>query len=120
MNKQKKKNPKKGILFWITGLSGSGKTTLATKIKKDIQKLYGPTLLISGDNIRQIFKFREYSAEKRLSLVMKYCRFAKFITNQNINLIFAVVGMMDLVRSWNKKNISNYVEIYINVRIILM
>ncbi len=113
MNKQKKKNPKKGILFWITGLSGSGKTTLATKIKKDIQKLYGPTLLISGDNIRQIFKFKEYSAEKRLSLVMKYCRFAKFITNQNINLIFAVVGMMDLVRSWNKKNISNYVEIYI-------
>tara|TARA_B100001248_G_scaffold262260_1_gene257051 strand:+ start:4091 stop:4624 length:534 start_codon:yes stop_codon:yes gene_type:complete len=113
MIKQKKKNPKKGILFWITGLSGSGKTTLATKIKRDIQKLYGPTLLISGDNIRQIFNFKEYSAEKRLSLVMKYCKFAKFITNQNINLIFAVVGMMDLVRSWNKKNISNYVEIYI-------
>ena len=34
---------------------------------------------------------------------MKYCKFSKFITDQNINLIFAVVGMMDGIRSWNKK-----------------
>ena len=39
---------------------------------------------------------------------MKYCKFAKFITNQNVNLIFAVVGMMDKIRAWNKKNITNY------------
>lgn len=113
MKKHKKKNLKKGTLFWITGLSGSGKTTIAKKIKKDIQNLYGPTLLISGDDIRKIFNFRGYSAKKRLSLVMKYCKFAKFITNQNINLIFAVVGMMNEVRTWNKKNITNYIEIYV-------
>ncbi len=113
MKKHKKKNLKKGTLFWITGLSGSGKTTIAKKIKKDIQNLYGPTLLISGDDIRKIFNFKGYSAKKRLSLVMKYCKFAKFVTNQNINLIFAVVGMMNEVRIWNKKNIANYIEIYV-------
>ena len=109
----RKKNPKKGILFWVTGLSGSGKTTISKKIHNDIQKLYGPTLLISGDDVREIFDFKDYSAPKRYSLVMKYSKFAKFITNQNINLIFAVVGMMEKVRSWNKKNITNYLEIYI-------
>ena len=30
-----KKNKKKGILFWITGLSGAGKTSLANQIKKE-------------------------------------------------------------------------------------
>ena len=30
-----------------------------------------------------------------------------------MNLIFAVVGMMDKIRAWNKKNITNYLEIYI-------
>ena len=30
-----------------------------------------------------------------------------------MNLIFAVVGMMDKIRNWNKKNITNYLEIYI-------
>ena len=58
--KKLKKNKNKGILFWITGLSGSGKTTIAKKIKKDIMQLYGPTLLVSGDNIRKIFKFNKY------------------------------------------------------------
>ena len=64
------KNKKKGILFWVTGLSGSGKTTLAKKIKKDIENLYGPTLLISGDDIRRIFDFQKYTAEERSSTSM--------------------------------------------------
>ena len=42
-----------------------------------------------------------------------YCNYAKFITNQKINLIFAVVGMRYLLRNWNRKNIENYLEIYI-------
>ena len=44
---------------------------------------------------------------------MKYCKLAKFVTNQNVNVIFAVIGMMDKIRHWNRKNIKNYVEIYI-------
>ena len=54
----KKKINKKGILFWVTGLSGSGKTTISKLIKDDIVKDYGPTLLISGDDLRKIFKFK--------------------------------------------------------------
>lgn len=109
----KLKNKNKGILFWITGISGSGKTALAKKIKKKISKKYGPTLLISGDDIRKIFELKNYDKKGRLLILKKYCKLAKFITNQNINLIFAVVGMVDEVRSWNKKNIDNYVEIFI-------
>ena len=44
---------------------------------------------------------------------MNYCKLAKFITNQKINLIFAVVGLIDETRKWNKKNIDNYIEIYL-------
>ena len=39
--------------------------------------------------------------------------FAKFVTNQKINLIFAAVGMMDSMRKWYRNNIDNYIEIYI-------
>ena len=81
---KKKINKNKGILFWITGLSGSGKTVLAEKIKKDITKKYGPTLLVSGDDLRKIFKFNKYTAEERKILGKYYCNFAKFITNKNI------------------------------------
>ncbi len=50
-----KLNKNKGIIFWITGLSGSGKTVIGKKIKTEIIKNYGPTMLFSGDDIRRIF-----------------------------------------------------------------
>tara|TARA_B100001057_G_scaffold349226_1_gene350643 strand:- start:1055 stop:1582 length:528 start_codon:yes stop_codon:yes gene_type:complete len=110
-------NKKKGILFWITGLSGSGKTTIAKKIRKQISKLYGPTIIVSGDDLRRIFNLNEYDYLSRLNYSRKFCKFAKFITNQKINLIFAIVGMMNEPRKWNRKNIDNYLEIYIKSNI---
>lgn len=106
-----KKN--KGILFWITGLSGSGKTRIAKKIVGDITKSYGKTIVLSGDDIRNIFKLKGYSYNDRLDTVFKYCKLAKKITSQNVNVIFAVIGMMDKLRNWNRKNQNNYVEIFI-------
>tara|TARA_B100000945_G_C20333620_1_gene573695 strand:- start:296 stop:820 length:525 start_codon:yes stop_codon:yes gene_type:complete len=108
-----KKNKKKGILFWITGLSGSGKTTLGKTIYKDIVKLYGPTIMISGDNLRKIFKLNGHKREERLKLSKSYCQFAKYIVNQKINIIFAVISMFNKPRKWNKDNIENYIEIYV-------
>ena len=113
----KKKIKKKGILFWITGLSGSGKTTISKLIKKDIVTNYGPTILVSGDDLRKIFNFNKYTLVERKLLAKKFCNFAKFITNQKINLIFAVVGMSNSLRNWNRKNIENYLEIYIKTNI---
>jgi adenylylsulfate kinase-like enzyme len=110
---KKKINSKKGILFWVTGLSGSGKTVLAKKIKNRISKIYGPTLIISGDDIRNVFKLKGYSYNDRLQTVKKYCKLSKLITSQKINVIFAVIGLMDEIRLWNKKNIENYIEIYV-------
>ena len=102
----KKKIKKKGILFWITGLSGSGKTTISKLIKKDIVTNYGPTILVSGDDLRKIFNFNKYTLVERKLLAKKFCNFAKFITNQNINLIFATVAMMHAPRNWNSSNID--------------
>ena len=106
-----KKN--KGILFWVTGLSGSGKTRIAKKIAGDITKSYGKTIVLSGDDIRNIFKLKGYSYKDRLDTVFKYCKLAKKITSQNVNVIFAVIGMMEKLRNWNRKKQSNYVEIFI-------
>ena len=111
--KKLKRSNKKGILFFITGLAGSGKTAIAKKIKKKIIRLYGPTLLINGDDVRKISSFHKYTYEDRLSLSKKFCKFAKFVTNQKINVIFASVGMMHKTRKWYKNSVDNYIEIYI-------
>ena len=78
-------NKKYGILFWITGLSGSGKTTLAKKIYK-INKIYGPTIILSGDDIRNIFSLKGYSYKERSKVVLSYCKLAQLLTKQKINV----------------------------------
>ncbi len=110
-----KKN--KGILFWVTGLPGSGKTSLAESIYPYIKKKYGTTLLLSGDDLRKIFKFKSFSIKKRLAYALYYSRFCKILTDRKINVILATVSLFNSVRKWNRKNIDNYLEIYVEADI---
>ena len=110
-------NNKSGIVFWVTGLAGSGKTTIARKMKSKIQKIYGPTIVLSGDDIRSIFNLKGYTYKERLLTVKKYQKLIKKLTNQKINVIFAVIGMMNEIRKINRKMFKNYVEIFITANI---
>ena len=109
--KKLKKN--KGILFWITGLSGSGKTGIAEKIKSNISNKYGPTLAVSGDDLRKIFNYKKFSRKDRLAYALTYGKFCKYITDKKINTILSTVSLFHKVRKWNRTNINNYIEIYI-------
>ena len=118
-----KKNIKKknGYVFWITGLSGAGKTSVAKLIKNEIQEIYGQTIIINGDDLRNIFKFQTYTKNERLKLAYSYSNFCEFISRQGINIIFTVVGLFNKIHKYNRKKIQNYIEVYIktNVRQII-
>lgn len=111
MKKKIKKN--KGILFWITGLSGSGKTSIAKKIHKEIVKNYGPTIILSGDDLREIFKIKSYDKKDRYKLAKQYSLFCKTIVDQKVNLIFATISLFHDIQKNNKLKIENYMEIFI-------
>ena len=111
------RSKKRGTLIWITGLSGSGKSEIGKLILPMIKKKIGPTILINGDDLRNIFKLYGYTKKDRLENAKKFYGLYKLITDQGINVIFCVVSMFDAVRSWNKKYINNYIEIYIKTEL---
>ena len=113
----KKKNKNKGILFFVTGLSGSGKTKISNKVSKYIIKEFGPTITLSGDQVRKLMNLHAYDLKSRKANVAYYQKFSKLITDQNINLLMNVVSLYKDSRAWNKKNIDNYIEIYIKADI---
>ena len=90
-------NKDKGILFFIFGLSGSGKTTIAKKIKKRISHFYGPTIEISGNDMRKTFMLNKFSQKGRKTNLPIYNRFKKLITDKKINLIFNVTGHLEKI-----------------------
>ena len=100
-------------MFWITGLPGSGKTSIAKKLKKPIEDKYGKTILFSGDDLRKILDLKSYDIKKRLLYAKTYSKLANYISNQNINVIIATVSLYKKIHLWNRKNITNYCEIYI-------
>ena len=104
---------KEGILFWITGLAGSGKSSIARYLTPKIQKYYGPTIMVSGDNLRNIHGFRKYTKKDRLKFAKTKLKFCELILRQKINLVYSTISMFDKVREMNKKKFSNYIEIYI-------
>ena len=102
-----------GLFFWVTGLAGSGKSLISRGIKKYINEMYGPTILVSGDSLRNIFQFRKYTKKDRLEFAKQKLKFCKFILNQKINVIYSTISLFESVRKMNKKEIANYIEIYI-------
>ena len=107
-------NKRKGIYFFITGFFGiRKKLNCKKKIKKDLEKVYGPTILLHGDELRKIFKLKGYSKNERIKIAYKYSKLCKKITDNKINVILATVSLFSEIRVWNKKNIKNYFEIYI-------
>jgi len=117
MKKKIIKNRNKGILFWVTGFSGSGKTEISKKILKKISKLYGPTIEMSGDEWRVVTNFQKYDNKSRIEGLLRLHLFTKMITDKKINLILNCIGMYNSARKWNRLNIDNYVEIYIETNL---
>ena len=111
---KKKIDKNKGIFFRISGLPGSGKTRIGKKLLPKIIKLYGPTVMWSGDDFRRIFQNKKYDLKSRDEFGRMIVNFSSLINNQMTNIIFATVGLNNEIRRYFKKNIKNYIEIFID------
>ena len=112
------KRKRSGIVFWITGFPGSGKTSISERIYSSIQKDYGPTLRLSGDEARKLLKVNGYSRQQRFKIGLKYHEFCKKISNSGVNVLFDVACLIEKIRKKNRKYLKNYLVTLIKVIII--
>ena len=101
--------------IWLTGLSASGKTTLANEIEHYLKQRGMPVQIIDGDIVRkEIGGLFGYSREERIRLLKVYTLIANLLNNNKISVVVAAVSAYEEMREFNRRNIKNYIEIYLN------
>lgn len=105
-----------GTVFWITGLSGSGKTTIGHVVADALRKTSQAVVFLDGDQLREItgnLYGREQS--ERLQASLYYARLCKVLAGQGINVVCATISLFHETQNWNRKNIANYIEVFLDV-----
>ena len=118
MEKQEKRTPRQGTVYWITGLSGAGKTTIASLLYKELIREKEGIVLLDGDELRKtVAGDLGYTNSERLEAAMRYARLSAMLAKQGITVIIGTISMFDQVRDWNRENIPSYCEVYLEVPI---
>ena len=106
----------KGKVYWITGLSGAGKTTIGTRLFERLREAKPNVFRLDGDVGRWAYNDKVgYSREERLDGAYRNARVCKMIADQGIDVVCCTISMYDEVRAWNRENMENYKEVYLEV-----
>jgi adenylylsulfate kinase-like enzyme len=114
MLKRNRIDKNRGFLFFIEGFAGSGKSSIGIKSYKKINVLFGPTIIIHGNQLRDILNAYGYSKIEKKKITYKTRKFIKLIIDQNINVIYTVLCLNYNTKSLYKEKIKNLVEILID------
>ena len=94
--------------MWIEGFSGSGKSSIANKIKSRFENKFGKTIVLSGDNLREIFNLYGYKKKDRILNSYKFSNFIYFLIKNKINVIYTVVGLNNKARKIYRSKLKNF------------
>lgn len=99
----------------MIGLSGAGKTTLAEEVVKIVRKRGGRVVLLDGDRVRELFgNDLGHDFQGRLANAERICRMCKFLDEQSIDVVCAILSIFPESRKWCRNNLSHYYEIFID------
>jgi adenylylsulfate kinase len=106
------------MVIWLIGLSGAGKTTIGTCVYREWKKREPNTVLVDGDEIREIFNQdnsgSDYSIEGRRKNAERIKQLCAWLDRQGINVVCNILLLFGDISDWNRANLSGYLEVYVS------
>lgn len=74
--------------------------------------------MLDGDAIREIMgKDLGFTLDDRRRNGWRICRICKYLSDQGINVVCATLSQFNDQQEWNRSNLNNYFEVYLEVDI---
>ena len=104
-----------GCVIWVTGLSSSGKTTLCNAICGLVKQHMPELVVLDGEGIRAAFgSDLGYTEQDRITQLKRLQNTAKLLADQDMAVIVAAVYAHPEVLKWNRANLRDYFEVYLD------
>jgi len=106
---------KKGFTIWFTGLSGAGKTTVSRLVQDRLRERGIMNVeVLDGDVVRtNLSKGLGFSKEDRDINIKRIAFVCNLLTRNGIPNIAAAISPYREVRDYARKEIKNFVEVYV-------
>ncbi|MDC0239197.1 adenylyl-sulfate kinase [Candidatus Thioglobus sp.] len=106
------------MVTWIIGLSRAGKTTLSKLLYNKLKPKINNLVLLDGDILRELFgNDVDHTIEGRRINAERLSHLSKFLSDQDIHVIAAVLSIFPQWQAWNRENIIDYQEVYLKASI---
>lgn len=103
-----------GFTLWLTGLSGAGKSTLARTIEQRLKALDRNVEVLDGDTVRtHLSKGLGFSREDRDTNIKRIAFVCSLLTRNGVVSIVAAISPYHEAREWARREIGNFVEVYV-------
>ena len=104
----------KGFTLWFTGLSGAGKSTLSKAIEQQLKMQGHKVEILDGDVVRtNLSKGLGFSKEDRDTNIKRIAFVCSLLTRNGVISIAAAISPYRETRAWARKEIGNFVEVYV-------
>jgi len=103
-----------GFTIWFTGLSGAGKSTLSEAIERRLKQHGYKVEILDGDIVRtHLSKGLGFSREDRDTNIKRIGFVCSLLTRNDVICISAAISPYREAREWARKEIKNFVEVYV-------
>ena len=105
------------MVIWIIGMSSSGKTTIGKKFYQKLKYSKEKWIFIDGDIFRNILgEDLGHTIEDRKKNAYRLSKFCEYLNLQNINVVASVLSIFHDNQKYNRENIPNYKEVFLDVK----
>jgi adenylylsulfate kinase-like enzyme len=104
------------MVVWLIGLSAAGKTTVARELVGRLREQHDGVVLLDGDELREVWgDDLGHTVDDRRRNARRVSHLCRLLDRQGVHVVAAILSMFPEWQAWNRRELSDYFEVFLDV-----